>query len=240
MPGETTISHSSGCMFCHAPVSDQARIWARLFADGAWCCGTPRYGPLDAESEGPRDSPAIEEPDFDAGRLVRRTVPNLPKFRRSPTVDTPSSFSSLESESDVTESISSTSERSLPDDDSVAVEGSYSCLSGDEDLLPFLMKAGVNDGTFTDFKPKELDFRFSDVSSLFGVFCRFCSFDGAETGSSDGLRCELGVSGGVDRLCLGIVGSSKDGTDEVLLRIPGRSGRGGLSSPRSDSSDRSP
>jgi hypothetical protein len=60
----------------------------------------------------------------------------------SPTVDIASSAV----ESEVTDSTSSTSEKSLSEDDSEAVDGAYSCLRGDEDRRCFFKNSGVNEG----------------------------------------------------------------------------------------------
>ena len=66
---------------------------------------------------------------LDLGRLAGLRLPDLLKSLSSPMTE----MSSSTVESDVIDSSSSTSERSLSEDDSVAVEGSYSCLSGDDD-----------------------------------------------------------------------------------------------------------
>ena len=65
-------------------------------------------------------------------------------------------MASLAAESDVTDSTSSCmSDRSLSDEDSVAVDGSYSCLSGEDERRCF-MNAGVNVGRAPVLKPSEV------------------------------------------------------------------------------------
>ena len=104
--------------------------------------GTERYGPSEADSDGrmlsPSDECCVGGP---LNELCWRIGIPLLKSRSSPSVDTASSASDPE----VTDSSYSTSEKSLPDD-SVAVDGSYSCFSGDDDLRGLLKNAGVKEG----------------------------------------------------------------------------------------------
>ncbi len=97
--------------------------------------------------------------------ILSDATPNLPK---SQIADSRYDVVLLVFRAEVTESISSTSERLLSKDDSVAVEGSYFVLERRRPST-FFMNAGVKDGILTDFSPNELDF-LPGVSSLFGVF----------------------------------------------------------------------
>ena len=103
--------------------------------------------------------------------------------------------SSSAEDSDVTDPSSSESERSLSllTNDSEAVEGSYSCFSGEDARRCRFRKAGVNEGNMLDRRPIEdgllcvgvggaLESRFFG-SSFVGVVLRFCSLAGADVGS---------------------------------------------------------
>ena len=116
-------------------------------------------------------------------------MPNLPKSWRSPTVEIASSAV----DSEVMDSASSTSEKSLSDDDSEAVDGAYSCLRGEEDLRCFFKNSGVKDGIETGRSPfcvAGVPIKGADVCAdgFFGssVEVGRCldSFEGAEVDSS--------------------------------------------------------
>lgn len=109
-------------------------------------------------------------------------VAGLRKSLSSPIVEIAASSSA--ELSDVTDSASSAWEYSLSLlSVSDAVDGSYSCFSGEEDLLCRFKKAGVKEGNKPDFRPKEVDFPCVGVggglsscflgSSFVGVGLRF-------------------------------------------------------------------
>lgn len=145
-PGVTTISHSSGCRLSQDPLSDHEKMHATDFADPLDDGGTARYGACEGESEGPSESRSADKAGLGEERLVGRGAPILVKSWSSPTTEIASS-SAVESE--VTDSASFASEKSLSEDDSEAVDGAYSCLSGDEDRRCFFKNSGVNDGIDT-------------------------------------------------------------------------------------------
>ena len=185
-PGVTTIVHSSGCKGSQAPLSDHAKIEATVLTGCPTLGGTERYGPCDADSEGPSVSLRPEKMDFGVGGW--RIGPNL-KSLSSPIVEmAPSSAE----DSDVIDSASSRSDGSLSLRDSDAVDGSYSCLRGDEERLCLFRKAGVKDGKMLERRPSDPTLvcpagdgsAFFFRSSLLGVGRRFCSFPGADAGSS--------------------------------------------------------
>lgn len=143
-PGVTITLHSCGCKLSQDPRSDQEKIDATTLEALPACCGTVLYGACDADCDGDREAFCPENKD--SGGEVRFGCclgggPRCIGFS-SPRTSKPSS----PEDSDVIDSSSLRSEASLSDDDSVAVEGSYSCFSGDEERRVFFMNAGVNDG----------------------------------------------------------------------------------------------
>lgn len=90
-PGVTTISHSSGCMLSHEPLSFQERIQATDLAAPFVLGGTARYGAWDGESEGRRDSWSKDCIGFGEGAFAGRRGAGLLKSFSSPSVDIASS-----------------------------------------------------------------------------------------------------------------------------------------------------
>jgi hypothetical protein len=125
-----------------------------------------------------------------------------------------SSSNSSSDDSDVKDS-STGSSSSLSPEDSVAVDGSYSCLRGDEDRLRVLKpgSVGVNCGVFEAFNVTGvaglgdrcggggggLSSSGASISSSTGSGRFFCNFDGAELGiflviySVEDLECSARV-----------------------------------------------
>ena len=146
-----------------------------------------------------------------------------------------SSLASLTSSSDTISS-------SLSLDDSVQVDGSYSCFKGEEERRLFFHPGseGVKLGVFVPFK----------VTGVAGLGDRCGGGGGGASSSSSGnvLRgsrilggaeddgsgisaafaaSRKGVEGWLVFLSLGIDGSSVDGVEDTLLCVPGRGGEPG-------------
>ena len=143
-PGVTTIWHSSGCTLSHDPRSAHAKRHATVLAELALGSSATRKGERDADSDAPRVTSLVERGAGGRGRdrAVGLTGPCRLKSFSSPNTETAQSSS----DSEVIDSPSSWSEYSLPDGDSEAVDGSYSCFSGDDVRLCCCMNAGVKDG----------------------------------------------------------------------------------------------
>lgn len=128
---------------------------------------------------------------------------------------------------------------SLSLDVSVQVDGSYSCLRGEDDrrLVFHPGSAGVKFGVFVSFKTGEagLGDRCGGggggaSSSSLGVLGGFLNFGGADAGGSgtSAFAASLrGVEGWLDFLSLGMAGKSIEGVDETFLCVTGRGGEPG-------------
>ena len=103
----------------------------------------------------------------------------------------------------MTDSSSSPSEKSSSESEE-AVDGSYSCFSGDEDRRCFLRKAGVKDGSAFGRRPIEVglgvclvvELSRRSLDSSFEVSDLLCSFAGADDGSSNTVTLSLAVDCG--------------------------------------------
>lgn len=143
-------------------------------------------------------------------------------------------MASSPSDSEVTDSSSSTSEKSLSEEDSEAVDGAYSCFSGDEDRRCFFKNSGVKEGIDTGLGAvlfaRAVGRGVEAVTGRFLLSSLLDNLDGAEPGSS-GLCCDLDLAGEskskssafgeLDFLTFGIVGMSDEGTEDVLRWIVG-------------------
>lgn len=111
-------------------------------------------------------------------------------------------------------------------DDSVHVDGSYSCLRGEDDRRLFFHagSAGVKSGVFEPFS----------VTGVAGLGERWGGGGGGASSSTVGsatssafAASRSGVEGWLDFLSLGIDGSSMDGVEDTLLCAWGRGGEPG-------------
>jgi hypothetical protein len=154
-----------------------------------------------------------------------------------------SSSSSSSEDSDVrlassasSTSSSDTTSSSLSLEDSVHVDGSYSCFKGDDERRLFLKadKVGVNTGVLEPFNVTGVaglgdrcggggggsSISSSASSSLLGSRCLIRTFGGADADVSRDcfvpVNSLVGVVGWLVLRDRGIVGSSIDGTDETL------------------------
>lgn len=127
------------------------------------------------------------------------------------------------------DTLCSTVELSESDDDSEAVEGSYSCFRGDEESLCRCL-VGLKFGILRSFNSTELDDRWACggggtsfatcessetgrfLVSLLGVFSSSCFSGSGQFSSASG--SSIGIAGGLSLRSFGIMGRSIDGTDE--------------------------
>lgn len=134
-PGDTTIEHSSGCSCSHMPLSDHAQIVAMVldfsFLGTVVDEGTLLYGPCEAESDGASVRVPLLGGTVDGGGLATCDARRLPAVTATKGVGM--SLTSDMKSSDVSDELSLASSESDSAEDSDAVDGAYSCLSGDDD-----------------------------------------------------------------------------------------------------------
>ena len=137
LPGVTTMLHSVGCKSCHFPESTHVKRDAIDFEACPDPGGTARYGVLEADCDGVMVSFGIVDTDEGGGDTFRNGL-----SWESPIgikgVGTSSSSSSSDDSEVADASSSSETSSSLSLEDSVQVDGSYSCFRGDDDRLRVL------------------------------------------------------------------------------------------------------